>query len=136
MYVADGVGGAVNSVANMDAMSRNMKSLTALASSGGFAVSAEGGQALLNAINQMKDAVMDSRQDVEYLKQAVRLGTSPDARVITAYNQKVAADSDGQSFLEALQQLDGVLDEAEAAIKQAMANYENVEASNQRAFNG
>jgi di/tripeptidase len=134
MYLADDAAGATNSLANMQAMSQNMKSLTALANSGGFAVSAEGGKALLEAIEAMMNAVQDSRADMDRITVAAKLGTSPDAQVITAYNQKVAQDSNGQSFAEALNLFQEVLVEAEAAIKKAMENYNEADATNGQSF--
>ncbi|KAA2261033.1 hypothetical protein F0L68_18965 [Solihabitans fulvus] len=112
-----------------------VQNLRMAAESGGFAVSEEGGKALIDAIVKMQDGVHQSRLELENVKQDSKLGTSPDALVMVQYNKQVA-DGDPQSFAHVLQQFSTVLDETKAAINKAMSNYRNTDSGNRASFSG
>ncbi|RLK53706.1 MULTISPECIES: hypothetical protein [Actinokineospora] len=97
----------------------------ALAARGGFAVNDHGGQSLLTAIRNMVAWVDDNMMDLRQLDQTAKLGTSTNAEVMKPYLRQVASDSAG--FLTQLDQLRVSLLDAEAAIRQAMANYQSVD---------
>jgi hypothetical protein len=95
-------------------------------------VSPSGGDALLRVIQMMQDWV--SSGDHGTLNQRPMLGGSYGARVMAPFVQQIASDQQG--FLTQLTRLRGVLSDAEAGVKQAMANYRQNEHSVAGAFRG
>ncbi|WP_026421592.1 hypothetical protein [Actinokineospora inagensis] len=93
----------------------------ALAARGGFEVNEHGGQALLNAVNNMIDWIDSRAQNFYELGQTAMLGSSTNATAMKPYLQQVATDKAG--FVTQVKQLRGSLAAAAVAIQQAMANY-------------
>ena len=114
----------------MDQMLENMKNFKESAASGQFAVSPSGGESLLRVIRLMQDWV--SGGDHGTLDQRPMLGGSHGARAMAPFVQRIASDQQG--FLTQLNRLNGVLSDAEAGVKQAMANYRQNEHSVAGAF--
>ncbi|MET0136445.1 MAG: hypothetical protein ABW215_22900 [Kibdelosporangium sp.] len=109
----------------MDQMLENMKNFKESAASGAFAVSQSAGDDLLRVIRTMQDWL--SGADHDSIDQRPMLGGSHGARAMAPFVQQVASDQQG--FLTQLTRLRGVLDDAEAGVKQAMANYRHNEHS-------
>jgi hypothetical protein len=107
----------------MDQMLENMKNFKESAAAGQFAVSEAGGQSLLKVIELMQDWL--GGHDNGTLQQEPLLGGSHGARAMAPFLQQVA--SDGEGFLTQLDRLRDVLTDAEAGVKQAMANYRATE---------
>lgn len=107
----------------MDQMLENMKNFKESAASGQFAVSEAGGQSLLKVIRLMQDWL--NGHDTGALQQLPMLGGSHGARAMAPFLQQVASDEEG--FLPQLNRLRDVLADAEAGVKQAMANYRATE---------
>ncbi len=102
-----------------------MGQFAALAANGEFAVNERGGQALLKAIRNLIEWIDDQQVRSAYLQQIAKLGTSNNAQVMQPFLQNVA--SDGSGFITQLQQLRTTLIDAEAGIRQAMANYQHAD---------
>jgi len=92
-----------------------------LAQSGGFAISASGGEALLQAIRGLRDWLDEELGTLDYLSSQPRLGSSNGAEVMKPYVQAVAVDNHG--FIPMLVKLGTSLESAETGIKAAMDNY-------------
>jgi hypothetical protein len=92
------------------------------AASGSFAISETGGQALLNAIRNLKDWIDENQHNAYQWGEEPLLGQSHGANVMRPYVANVATD--GQGFLPNLLSLRASLDDAEAGIKAAMDNYQ------------
>ncbi|MEV4311839.1 hypothetical protein [Actinocrispum sp. NPDC049592] len=102
-----------------------MKNFKENAQSGHFAVSDQGGTALLSVIRMLRDFL--SAAKTGEIDQRPALGGSYGARAMSPFVQQVACDQQG--FLPQLLRLRGVLDEAEDGVQQAMANYRQNEHS-------
>jgi hypothetical protein len=107
----------------MDQMLENMKNFKESAASGQFAVSESGGQSLLKVIRMMQDWL--AGHDNATLQEKPMLGGSHGAKAMAPFLQEVASDQQG--FLTQLTKLRDVLTDAEAGVKQAMANYRQTE---------
>ena len=107
----------------MDQMLENMKNFKESAASGQFAVSESGGQSLLRVIRTMQDWL--ASHDTATLQEKPMLGGSYGARAMAPFLQEVASDQQG--FLTQLTRLRDVLTDAEAGVRQAMANYRQTE---------
>ena len=118
MQMSDG-GGA------MDAFAQQVSAFKSAADSGSFAVNATGGDALRKAIKNMREWYNHNVFDLHSLAQAPKLGTSNAAKIIAPYMAKVATDDQG--LLTRLKEFDKILEDADAAIKKAMANYQNTD---------
>jgi hypothetical protein len=122
---------------NLDSVrqqSQAMRNLADLANSGGFSLADDAGQALLKASHNMQDGLDGARYGQWRIKQRVKLGTSPDAKMMIERNVLIAT-GDNQSADYVLTEFGKALDDAEAAIKQAMRNYHITETGNQRGIN-
>ncbi|MCE7001330.1 hypothetical protein LWC34_00515 [Kibdelosporangium philippinense] len=105
-----------------------MASFANLAASGGFEVNEAGGEALIKAIQRMRDWANGQVLDLRQLAQQMPLGTSHAAKVMKPYVQQVAIDDQG--FLTQLAKFVESLDKAEQGIRTAMANYKATEEAN------
>jgi len=97
------------------------------AAEGSFAVSEEGGRALLEAITEMRDWIDGQGLRLNLLQQEPPLGGSHGAQTIKPYVQQVAADQQG--FITMLQAFRNSLDQAEQGINSAMGNYRTMDTS-------
>jgi len=92
-----------------------------LAQSGGFAISASGGEALLQAIRALRDWIDEQGFTATQLTVQPKLGTSNGAEIMKPYMVSVATDEEG--FIPVLAKLSDSLLKAEDAIGAAMSNY-------------
>jgi hypothetical protein len=99
------------------------------ASSGGFGISENGGQALINAIDDLKTAVENALRNSSQLSQQPALGTTPAANVYKPFLATIASDP-VQGAIPALKKLQTDLVNAEAAIRTAMKNFQATEQAN------
>ncbi|EWC58568.1 hypothetical protein UO65_6169 [Actinokineospora spheciospongiae] len=119
MYIDEGES------ASLEAIGKSMEAFVGAAAAGQFAVNQHGGDAMLAAIRKMADWIADNRGRWFVLTQEPKLGSSNAAKVMKPYVQQVAVDPEG--FLTQLDALAKSLSQAEAAIKQAMDNYREVD---------
>ncbi|GAA0227414.1 hypothetical protein GCM10010492_27140 [Saccharothrix mutabilis subsp. mutabilis] len=107
-----------------------MRGLKQAAESGSFAISKEGAEAYVKAI---EDAQKELRQLDKYnvqLSQETKLGTSPDAQAMSRYNAESANGGAGTTgIVPALNQLKMALEDAKLAMKKAIENYDQVDGS-------
>ena len=122
MLVAPG-GGSSTAFAGMG---QAIDAIAVAARSGGFGISHNGGQALINAIGDLKNAVEDALVKSDQLAQQPKLGTTPAATVFKPFLATVASDP-VQGAIPVLKQLHADLINAHAAIQQAMQNFQNNE---------
>jgi hypothetical protein len=130
MQMADGGGGggaAIGSAAS--SIFDSMATFAKTAASGGFEVSAEGGKALLETIENFQKWVDDQASNIDGIAQQRKLGSSNGAQVMAPFTQQVATD--GQGFGTQLKALQISLNEAKKGIEKAMANYAETEHANQ-----
>jgi hypothetical protein len=121
MSVAPGdIGGAAAAMGA--AIGASFAQFAAGAAAGAFAISETGGQALLQAIRNMKDWVDENRGDVSQLSVQPKLGQSHGANVMSPFVARVA--SDDQGFVPMLMKLRESLEDAEKGINDAMKNYQ------------
>ncbi|GGS20991.1 hypothetical protein [Actinokineospora fastidiosa] len=123
MYVDDAGGARIGTT-----IGESMAGFAATAQEGGFAVSGEGGEALLRAVYAMADWVDSQRTSLAFLQQEAPLGSTHGAMTMKPYLQQVA--SDGAGFVTQLEQFREALIQAEQGIKQAMANYQDTDKLN------
>src|ERR1700761_72017 len=93
-----------------------------LAANTGFAISENGGQPLLNAINDLATEVASALGKANSLEREPPLGTTPNATVYKPFLATVASDST-QGAIPVLRKLHDDLASAHAAIQKAMTNY-------------
>jgi hypothetical protein len=110
-------------------MTSAIDAIAKAASSGGFGISANGGNALLTAIDDLKHAVESALRDSAMLAQQPALGTTPAANVYKPFLATVASDP-VQGAIPALKKLQTDLTSAHAAIKKAMDNFHATEQQN------
>lgn len=101
------------------------KSLRSAAAEGHFAISEEGGRALLEAIREMRDWLNGQDNRMLVLEQEPPLGSSFGAQAVRPYARDVAADHQG--FITILKAFGSSLDDAERGIEDAMANYKTMD---------
>jgi hypothetical protein len=127
VYIDNGGGEpAIGSI--MDSMAMFVK----VATEGGFEISRQGGDHLLDAIDRFQDWVSDQSHRLRALEQERRLGTSNGANVIGPFTQQVA--NDDQGFVTQLIALGESLDMARDAIELAMESYRRTEEANLKNF--
>ncbi|HEV2782442.1 MAG TPA: hypothetical protein VGX25_23870 [Actinophytocola sp.] len=117
MYIDSGGGGS----AGFGAIGESMKAFAGAAAAGAFAINESGGQALLNAIRDMKDWVDERQQDLQVLTYEPPLGSSHGANTMKSFVPQVATD--GQGFITMLMKFRESLTDAEQGINDAMRNY-------------
>lgn len=96
------------------------------ASNAGFTISENGGQSLLNAIDELKTGVEEALRKSSQLEAQPHLGTTPAAKVYKPFIATVASDP-AQGAIPALRKLQADLNNAHAAIQKAMANYQSTD---------
>ena len=128
MYIADTLNGG--SLAQFAASTHNLRQA---ALDGSFAVTEDAGQQMINAINKCLDGLFSSREGLQQIQQGTPLGTSPAGVAMAKFNQQVAS-GDNQSAIHALERFQEVLEEARAAIEQAMRNYHAADSGNANAI--
>jgi hypothetical protein len=94
----------------------------------GFAISENGGQPLLDAIQDLRDEVEHALYASQNLQSQPPLGTTPNAEIYKPFLATIASDP-VQGAIPVFRQLQDDLDRAAAAIKQAMANYRDADVS-------
>lgn len=119
MLDAGGGGGAISGA--IQGIAAGTKNLAAAAAEGHFAISEEGGRALLQAIREMRDWINGQDNRMLVLEQEPPLGSSHGAQAIKPYSRDVAADQQG--FIAVLKEFGGSLDDAEQGIQDAIKNY-------------
>ncbi|TCO65282.1 hypothetical protein [Actinocrispum wychmicini] len=120
MLIADGGGGEAPQ-AIPQTIFDSMNNFAKAAADGGFEVSAEGGDALIKAIERFQTWANGQSRYLFRLTQEPKLGTSNGAKVIAPFAVEVATDAQG--FMTQLQALTQSLDKAKEGIEKAMANY-------------
>jgi flagellar hook-basal body complex protein FliE len=110
----------------MNTFSAGMAGMVQAAASGQFAVDQGTGQQLMMSLSQMLDDVDKVLRKAKELDRNVNLGTLPEAVAVSQLDRQVAA-GDPQSLYEVLQQFKTSLEQAYEAVRQGMANYEQVE---------
>jgi hypothetical protein len=103
--------------------------IVAAADNGGFGISHDGGQALINAIDDLHTAVTNALRKSTQLEQQPPLGTTPAANVYKPFLATVASDP-AQGALPVFKKLQTDLVNAHAAIKKAMQNFQETEQAN------
>ena len=106
-------------------MAASMAGFANAASSGAFAVSPTGGQALINTIEAFQKWAASQRRQLDFISQEPMLGGSTGAAVMKPFSQQVATD--GEGFVTQFQALLQSLDEAKQAIRKAMENYRDAD---------
>lgn len=115
----------------MQSMTESMRGLKDAASSGGFKVSHDGAKAYVAAIQRAVDDVNDMEQDLREVVQETKLGTSPDGKTLSRYNQEGALGGAGTTgIVPAIEQLKTALEDALTAMKTILQTYENVDSGN------
>lgn len=92
------------------------------AGSAGFALSDNGGQPLINAIEALQTEVRQALNNSQVLEDQPQLGSTPNAKVFKPFLATIASDPH-QGAIAVLKQLQDDLTRAEAVIKQAMKNF-------------
>lgn len=115
----------------MQAMTANMVGLKQAAESGSFAISQEGAEAYLKAIDSAITDLNKMDREINRLRQETKLGTSPDGTAMARYNQESVEGGAGTSgIVPAVEQLRSALNEAREALQKAIENYREVDSSN------
>ncbi|HEY7594959.1 MAG TPA: hypothetical protein VH969_17540 [Actinophytocola sp.] len=113
------IAGAVQGIA------AGTKQLANVAAEGHFAISEEGGRALLQAIKEMRHWIHDQSNRLTQLAQQPPIGGSYGAETIKPYAQSVATDQQG--FIAMLKEFGDSLADAEQGINDAMDNYRKMD---------
>jgi hypothetical protein len=113
----------------LDQVKQSLKPFIQAATSGAFGISPNAGQDLLNAIHHCQDGLDAARDEVSRIQQDTKLGTSPDALVMTEFNRQVAR-GDTNSAVTALGDLREILAQAEGAVTEAMKHYRRIDDDN------
>lgn len=122
----DAGGGAISGIA------AGMGTIKKAGADGSFAISADGGQALIDAFNEMTDWVNDNLGKLRNLAQEPPLGSSNGANTVKPYVQNVASDQQG--FLTMLLQFKDALADGKQGVQAAMDNYQTIDQGSTRAF--
>ncbi|MCC8244215.1 hypothetical protein [Saccharothrix luteola] len=119
------------SAQSMQAMTANMVGLKQAAESGSFAISQEGADAYLKAIDNAITDLNKTQREILRLRQETKLGTSPDGAAMARYNQESVEGGAGTTgIVPAVEQLRAALNEAREALQKAVENYREVDSSN------
>jgi hypothetical protein len=103
--------------------------ISTAANSGGFGISHDGGQALINAIDDLHTAVTAALRKSDQLRSEPALGTTPAANVYKPFLATVASDP-VQGAIPVLKKLQTDLVNGHAAIQKAMQNFQDTEQQN------
>lgn len=96
------------------------------ATAAGFRIGETGGQALLNAIDDMLAGVADALNGAERLSQEPPLGTTPAAQVYKPFLATVATDQ-VQGFIPALIKFRQDLEQLRSDVEQSMGTYQSTD---------
>jgi hypothetical protein len=121
MLAEAGGGGSVGANLSFQGITTAVDSLVS-ASKEGFALSENGGQPLIDAIDSLKSEVAEAISKSQRLEAEPPLGTTPNAKVFKPFLATIASDPD-QGAIPVMRKLLDDLNRAEAVIKQAMKNY-------------
>ncbi|MFI9813023.1 hypothetical protein [Saccharothrix variisporea] len=114
----------------MSAMTTSMRGLKQAAESGSFAISKEGAEAYVKAIESAQRDLRDLESKMYVLQQETQLGTSPDAQAMSRYNLESANGGAGTTgIVPAITQLKSALEDAKVAVQKAIENYNQVDDS-------
>jgi hypothetical protein len=120
-----GGGGGVPMSAAMAGIAQGAANFASAAAEGHFAVSEEGGRALLQAIREMRDWLNGQDIRLTQLSQLPPLGSSHGAEAVKPFVRDVAADQQG--FIAMLMAFGDSLADAEKGITDAMGNYRHMD---------
>jgi hypothetical protein len=120
MFAPDAGGGAA-----FQGISDAVNGIVAV-SAAGFTISENGGQPLLNAIDDLKTGVEEALRKASQLEEQPQLGTTPAATVYKPFIATVASDP-VQGAIPALKKLQTDLTSAHAAIQKSMSNYQGTD---------
>jgi hypothetical protein len=118
-----GIAAAIGAAAK--SLQKSTADFAVQAAEGHFAVSEEGGRALLQAIREMRDWINGQDNRLYVLQQPPPLGGSHGAEAMKPFVQQVATDQQG--FITMLRAFGDSLDQAEQGIRDAMNNYRNMD---------
>lgn len=118
-----GIGAAIGAAAA--SLQKSTADFASSAAEGHFAVSEEGGRALLQAITEMRDWIDRQHLKLNLLQQEPQLGGSHGAQAMKPFVQQVATDQQG--FITMLTAFGDSLDRAEQGINDAMGNYRRMD---------
>jgi hypothetical protein len=102
------------------------KTLVEAASAGGFTVTEEGGQPIIDAISKVRAELEAHRKTLQQIDREPYLSNTPGGKFVSGHDRMVAA-GDEQSLREVLTQVEQVLDDLEAGIGTAMDSYTSVD---------
>ncbi|XVV03538.1 hypothetical protein ACQPW3_40540 [Actinosynnema sp. CA-248983] len=116
------------SAQSMGAMTASMQGLKQAAESGSFAISKDGAEAYIKAIDDAEYELNSISFQLNRLQQETQLGTSPDAQAMSRYNLESATGGGGTTgIVPAIKQLREALVDAKAAVQKAIDNYREVD---------
>jgi hypothetical protein len=132
--VQDAAGAAAGNIAagaqNIAAGAHN---ISAAASAGKLSVDPQTGQDMTNAINKMLDDIGKMQTRIQFLAQAPKLGSSPDAMNMANHSAEVGNGS--QSAHDALMGLQQALLDLQDGIDKSMKNYGHTDQGGAHTFN-
>ncbi|RSM61612.1 hypothetical protein DMH04_54070 [Kibdelosporangium aridum] len=105
------------------------KSLVEVASAGGFLLTEEGGQPIIDAIAKVRKELDAHRKTLDQIDREPYLSNTPGGKFVSEHARLVAA-GDEQSLREVLVQVEQVLDDLESGLSTAMDSYQHVELAN------
>jgi alpha-D-ribose 1-methylphosphonate 5-triphosphate synthase subunit PhnG len=110
-----------------------MAGMAKAAYDGHFAVDPGTGEQLMMSLEQMREELDSVRASAGRLDRETPLGEMLEARAVSKLNQQVAS-GDEQSLLHVLEQFKTSLDQAIDAVRQGMANYQQVDTEMREAY--
>jgi hypothetical protein len=116
-----------------NAFTDGAKALRQIAEEDGWAVSEEGGEHFLKAVEDAQRTMTGLTARVRNLSQAPKLGEDLYATQVAGHMQQVL-DSDEQSLLPVFHKFMEGLDETREAIKTAMTNFDKIDEAATRKF--
>ncbi|MGW5646414.1 hypothetical protein ACWEV3_27235 [Saccharopolyspora sp. NPDC003752] len=120
-----------SAAAGLAATDDAMQGIISAANSGGFQVTPEAGDELIRIFQEFDGgALSEMRRDLFQLKQRTPLGDSPAGRVMTDFNEAVAAGDDGRSYEELILQMQERVPQVIEAIKKGIQLYREVDEGN------
>lgn len=110
-----------------------MAGMAHAAAQGQFAVDPDTGRQLLEPLSHMRASVEAVLKTASRLDRPTPLGDLDEARAVSDLNRQVVA-GDTQSLLHVLNQFKASLDQVHEAVRQGMANYEQVDNEMQETY--
>lgn len=111
----------VDGSAGFAGISTAVDELVAATQGGGFSISENGGQALLNAIHDLQTEVSSALAHASNLEQTLPLGSTPNANIYKPFIATVASDPT-QGAITVLKKLQTDLEDARTAIQKSISN--------------